>query len=140
MTPSTIIDAIRTRLVAAGYTVQLFRMVDSQTDSIPCVGVYFGTKGDTAELEGVSIEQHTLQLQVVLYSWGSSDDPEIEVLEQTEELLDELVKHNTDRPDQLDGACDELTVDRMLVYTRENQTDLIEGHIWLDVQYTRSNP
>lgn len=136
MSASATIAAIKARLVADGYDVALFRVIDPDLDALPIVGVYFGDDGQSTALDGSPVSRHELDIEVVLVDQaGDVDDAEIEALVAAEALATLLVVDRADRPESYGGACHRVEQRKLSVDTRPTQTDTIVARVQLRAFY-----
>lgn len=105
MSVSAIIEAIEARLEAAGYTVNVSKLIDPQTDTLPLVTIHL--------VENLTISNaplYTAELTLALEYWGAERlDQLSKIAEQVELLRNAVVKSpGVDMSDRLGGLANRV--------------------------------
>jgi hypothetical protein len=131
--PANVLLALRARLVAAGKTVFLGKIVDPNQDSLPVVTIHYANEGDQSIRE---LPERIRELSLVIEQWTQTvtDDPALELIPIGEALRGTLIQHNDGNLDRLGGAADSIVHERTVLEAHREYTDV--GVVQLVVRVT----
>jgi hypothetical protein len=131
--PANVLSAIRARLVTAGRTVFLGKIVDPNQDILPVVTVHYANDGDQSIRE---LPERVREMSLVVEHWSetTTEDPILELIPIGEALMATLIQHNNGNLDRLGGAADSIVHERTVLEAHREYTDI--GVVQLIVRVT----
>jgi hypothetical protein len=132
--PVSTLLAIRARLVAAGYTTFLGRVVDPNQDTLPLVTIGYASDGDMTIKDR---PERIGELQIVVEYWAktATDDPILELIPFGEALRVALTQHDDDRLDRLGGTADSITHEKTIIDIRPDYDEIGVAHCVFRIRY-----
>jgi hypothetical protein len=128
-----VVEALRTRLTGAGFTVFLGQEIDPQHDELPCISLHMGAEGDRTVVSH-NIAKRIGEIEIIAEYWArATSDQLVAGLTAVRDIRRALVGTGVDSPDSLGGNALSIThiVDK--VVTRDRQT--ITAHCVIRVRY-----
>jgi hypothetical protein len=138
--PALILVALRDRLVNAGYTVHLGRVIDPLQDTLPVVSLCHMPDGD--QTQGVR-PKSSRALELVAEYWGHVatahlSDPILHLIPIGEALESALIKPDGGGVDRLDGLAIQVEHIKTILAAHEQSSDIGQAQVAIRIKYVRS--
>lgn len=132
-----ILTAIRARLVAAGFTVFIGKVIDPKHDALPCVSLHFMQDGDQTQSVRPKVRR-AVELVAEYWCRTNTTDPVLELIPKGELLESALIHPDDEGYDRVNGFAIQVEHIKTVLTAHEEYSDIGQAQVAIRVEYIRS--